>query len=619
MAANNTLRVTGLDFDTIREYLKNFISDKPEFKDYDFNSSALGTLLDLLADNTYYNAFYANMAVNEGFLDSAQLRDSVVSRAKSLGYTPRSARGATATVNIKFPNANTTTVDSTILIPEGQQFSATVNNIPLVFSTTESTLITPNTTNGFSANVNITEGTILTHRFNVSSSNTKFTIPNANVDTRFFTVTVQESGTNTVYTQASTLLEVNGNSTVYFLEETSNNRPLLVFGDNVLGKRPVTGSTVFARYRVVNAKDGNGANNFSSTGSIGGQSTYTIDTTSRAAGGAEPEDIETIRFNASKSFETQERAVTAEDYKRIVLANASDVKSAFVYGGQDASPPIFGKVYIAAQPTVGTVLSDARKEELVSLLERFNVQSIEPVFIDPTYLYLLPQINSRVDFTRTTSTVAQIQQAIASKVIEYENNNLGVFGRKWRNSKFLATVDTADIGIVGTTGCGFALQKRFRPDLTRTASYTLDFDHALNHPHEGHLGTVTSTQFTYNNRLCVLRDNGRNRIDIVTINQPITEPVIIQQGIGETDYRNGVITLNDFRPDSFTGSEIFVTAVPSNQNIEGRRNTILLIGQVDVTLFDDNTGLQVGTVENIATTGASFTVQERPLAGNLIY
>ena len=181
MSANNTLRVTGLDFDTIRSNLRDFIADKPEFKDYDFNSSAIGTLLDLLAYNTYYNAFYVNMAVNEGFLDSAQLRDSVVSRAKSLGYTPRSARGSTATINIKFPNANTTTVDSSILIPEGQQFTSTVNNIPLVFSTTESTLISANSTNGFSANVNITEGTILTHRFNVSSSNTKFTIPNATV------------------------------------------------------------------------------------------------------------------------------------------------------------------------------------------------------------------------------------------------------------------------------------------------------------------------------------------------------------------------------------------------------------------------------------------------------
>jgi hypothetical protein len=619
MSANNTLRVTGLDFDTIRSNLRDFIADKPEFKDYDFNSSALGTLLDLLAYNTYYNAFYANMAVNEGFLDSAQLRDSVVSRAKSLGYTPRSARGSTATINIKFPNANTTTVDSSILIPEGQQFTSTVNNIPLVFSTTESTLISANSTNGFSANVNITEGTILTHRFNVSSSNTKFTIPNANVDTRFFTVTVQESGTNTVYTQASTLLEVNGNSSVYFLEETSNNRPLLIFGDNVLGKLPVSGSTVFVRYRVVNAKDGNGANNFSATGSIGGQSTYNITTSGRAAGGIEPEDIETIRFNASKSFETQERAVTAEDYKRIVLANASDVKSVFAYGGQDASPPVYGKVYIAAAPTVGTVLSDARKQELVALLEKYNVQSIEPVFVDPTYLYLILKINSRVDFTKTTNTIAQIQQAISNKVIQYETDNLGLFGRKWRNSKFLATIDTADIGIVGSTVSGFSLQKRFRPDLTRTASYTLDFDHSISHPHEGHLGVVTSTQFTYNNRLSVLRDNGRGRIDIVAINQPLDEPVIIQQGIGETDYQNGVVRLNNFKPDSFTGSEIFVTGVPSNQNIEGKRNTILLTGQVDVTIFDDNTGLQVGTVKDVATTGASFTVQERPLAGNLSY
>ena len=617
MAANNTLRVTGLDFDTVRENLKNYISEKPEFKDYDFNSSALGTLLDLLAYNTYYNAFYVNMAVNEGFLDSAQLRDSVVSRAKSLGYTPRSARGATATINIKFPNANTSTVDTTILIPEGQQFTTTVNSIPLTFSTTESTLISANSLSGYSANVNITEGTILTHRFNVSGSNTKFTIPNANVDTRYFSVTVQESGTNTVYTQASTLLEINGNSSVYFLEETSNNRPLLVFGDNVLGKRPASGSTVFARYRVVNAKDGNGANNFSATGSIGGQSTYTIETNSRAAGGAEPEGIETIRFNAGKNFETQERAVTAEDYRRIVLANASDVKSVYVYGGQDASPPIYGKVYIAAAPIAGTVLSDARKAELVALLEKYNVQSIEPVFVDPTYLYVLPKIISRVDFTKTTSTVAQIQSAIASKVIQYEENNLGLFGRKWRNSKFLATVDSADNGIVGSTLSEFKLQKRFRPDLNRTASYTLDYDHPIEWQGvNAHPGYIESTTFSYNGVLAYFDDDGFGNL---RVRQSAAPNTILDPTAGTVDYDEGVITISDFQPTTYTGEEISVNINPSNDNIEGRRNTIILVGQVGVTIVDDESGLQVGTVSNVATTGSAFTVQESPLAGNLIY
>jgi len=618
MAANNALRVTGLDFDTIRENLKTFIADKPQFKDYDFNSSALGTLLDLLAYNTYYNAFYANMAVNEGFLDSAQLRDSLVSRAKSLGYTPRSARGATATINIKFPDANTTTVDSNIIIPKGQQFTATVNSIPLTFSTTSSLIVSANSTSGFSANVDIIEGTPLTHRFTVTSSNTSFTVPNANVDTRFLDVTVQTNGINAVYTQASTLLEVNGNSAVYFLEETANNRPRLVFGDGVLGKRPDTGSTVFAEYRVSNPLDGNGANNFSATGTISGQANYTIETVSRATGGRAPESIESIRFNASKNFETQERAVTAEDYKRILLENASDIQSLFVYGGQDASPPVYGKVYISAVPTQGSVLSNARKTELVSLLEKYNVQSIEPVFIDPTYLYILPTVTSRVNFNQTTSSTSAIQQAISDKVVAYENNNLGNFGQKFRFSKFLASVDSADVGIVGSSG-SIKLQKRFRPELTRSTSYSFDFSHPIANPHRGHLGSVTSTNFTFLGQSCRFVDDGLGTMRIVVAGRPIQESILVRNNVGTVDYQGGIVTIDNFLPSDFEGNEISITINPTNQNIQGKNNTVLLIADSTINVVDDESNLRVGTIQNVNTRGSTFSVQEASLSGVLTY
>jgi len=528
MAANNALRVTGLDFDTIRENLKTFIADKPQFKDYDFNSSALGTLLDLLAYNTYYNAFYANMAVNEGFLDSAQLRDSLVSRAKSLGYTPRSARGATATINIKFPDANTTTVDSNIIIPKGQQFTATVNSIPLTFSTTSSLIVSANSTSGFSANVDIIEGTPLTHRFTVTSSNTSFTVPNANVDTRFLDVTVQTNGINAVYTQASTLLEVNGNSAVYFLEETANNRPRLVFGDGVLGKRPDTGSTVFAEYRVSNPLDGNGANNFSATGTISGQANYTIETVSRATGGRAPESIESIRFNASKNFETQERAVTAEDYKRILLENASDIQSLFVYGGQDASPPVYGKVYISAVPTQGSV------------------------------------------------------------------------------------------GIVGSSG-SIKLQKRFRPELTRSTSYSFDFSHPIANPHRGHLGSVTSTNFTFLGQSCRFVDDGLGTMRIVVAGRPIQESILVRNNVGTVDYQGGIVTIDNFLPSDFEGNEISITINPTNQNIQGKNNTVLLIADSTINVVDDESNLRVGTIQNVNTRGSTFSVQEASLSGVLTY
>lgn len=616
MSANSALRVTGLDFDTIRQNLRDFIANKPQFRDYDFESSAIGTLLDVLAYNTYYNAFYTNMAVNEGFLDSAQLRNSVVSRAKSLGYTPTSARGATATINIKFPNANTTNIDSTITIPKGQQFTSTVNNIPLIFSTTSSTVVSSNSTNGYSANLSITEGTPLTHRFTVTASNTKFTVPNANTDTRFLTVTVQSGGTNLVYTKASTLFAINGNSAIYYLQETSNNRPQIIFGDNVLGKRPDNDSTVFVSYNVVNAKDGNGANNFSASGSIGGQVSYNISTVNRASGGASPEDIESIRDNAVRNFETQERAVTAEDYKRIILDNSSDIKTVRVFGGEKASTPVYGRVFISIRPKQGTVLSNTRKTELTKLLADFNVQSIEPVFIDPTYLYVIPEITARVNFNLTTKTASEIQTLISNAIINYENNQLGRFEQKFILSKLTEVVDGADIGVVGSFA-EIKLQKRFRPDFSRIASYTLNFNSPIeNQGIDGHPGYITSTAFIKNGNASSFDDDGFGKLRIRTDADP---RVIFNANAGTVNYAQGLITISDFLPSSITGDEIAVSVETPTGVVTPDTNTILLLRDVTIRVVDDTSGEQVSIVRNIDTDGQTFSVQETALTGSIIY
>ena len=616
MPANNTLRVTGLDFDTIRGNLRDFIAAKPEFKDYDFNSSAIGSLLDLLAYNSYYNSFYVNMAVNEAFLDSAQLRENVVSRARSLGYTPRSAYGATATINIKFPNANSTTRGA-LTIPKGTTFNTTANNLSLTFSTTEARVITPNTTNGFSANVDIVEGTLLTHRFTKSSTNNAVIIPNANVDSRYIDVTVQTDGTNAIYTKVSTLYEVNGNSQIYYFEEAANNRPKIVFGNGVLGKEPNAGSTIFVEYRVVNATDGNGANNFTFSSTIDGEDTFTITTNSRAQGGANAEDIDDIRFNASKNFETQERAVTTEDYKRIINANYSDiVRSIVVFGGEQAATPVYGKVYIAIRPSVGTVLSNTQKDAIVSTLEDYNVQSIEPVIINPTYLYIIPEIKTRVDFTLTTRSSSQILDRISTAIISYENANLGSFGQRFFVSRFLDAVDNMDDGILGSE-LSVKIQKRFRPDFTRVASYTLSFDNGIeNQGVNAHPGYIVSTTFVVNGVTCYFDDDGFGKLRLRQFAAP---NAIIDADIGTVDYTNGIITISDFLPSSITGDEIAITVETSTSNIQGSTNTILLIREVTAQIIDDKSGVVIDSISNIATDGQSLTLQEQSLTSSVRY
>ena len=616
MPANNTLRVTGLDFDTIRGNLRDFIAAKPEFKDYDFNASAIGSLLDLLAYNSYYNSFYVNMAVNEAFLDSAQLRENVVSRAKSLGYTPRSAYGATATINIKFPNANSTTRGA-ITIPRNQTFLTSANNISLTFSTTEAVTVSPNTTNGFSANLDIVEGTLLTHRFTKVAGNNSFIIPNANVDSRYIDVTVQTDGVNATYNKVSTLYDVNGNSQIYYLEETANNRPKLIFGNGVLGKEPTTGSTIFVDYRVVNASDGNGANTFSASGSIDGESLFTITTNSRATGGLNAEDIDSIRFNASKNFETQERAVTTEDYKRIINAEHGDiVKSIVVFGGEQAQTPIYGKVYVAIRPLVGTVLSNKQKSEITTTLENYNVQAIEPVIIDPTYLYIIPEVKTRVDFTLTNRTASQILERIGNAIIAYENNNLGSFSQKFFESRFLEAVDNVDDGILGSE-LSIKIQKRFRPDFSRVASYTLQFDNGIeNQGINAHPGYIVSTTFIFNSTVCYFDDDGFGNLRIRQFNPP---NAIIRANAGTIDYTNGIITINDFLPSSITGDEIAITVETSITNVLGGRNTILLIKDTIVQLIDDKSNQTTQTLRNVATSGQSLTLQETSLTSSVRY
>ena len=340
MAANSAITVAGLDFNTIRLNLRNFIAGRPDFADFDFEDSAIGTLLDLLAYNTYYNAFYANMAANEAFLDTAQIYENVVSRAKMLGYTPSSARGATANVLISFATVANSTF-RTINIAKNTRFRATVNGVSYTFVTPQSYPITANSSNRFRGHIQITEGIPLTHRYLFSAANTSFVLPNANTDTSSISVTVTTAGNTQTYSLASDLRTVNSTSRVFFLEPDRNKLYKISFGDNILGRKPAFNSTVAVSYRATNGTRANGANNFTAIGTVGGQSSFTISTAERATGGAEIESAESIKFNAPRLYETQNRAVTKEDYKRIILRDNPDLGAVNVWGGEENDTPIF--------------------------------------------------------------------------------------------------------------------------------------------------------------------------------------------------------------------------------------------------------------------------------------
>jgi hypothetical protein len=620
MAINTDLVVTGLDFDVIRANLRNYIASKNEFSDYDFNDSALGTLLDLLAYNTYYNGFYANMLANESFLDTAQNYDSVVSLAKALGYTPTSARGASANVKITFTQSVANTTFRSITIPKNTSFLTQVNGASYKFVTPQSYTISANTNNGFSDYIRITEGEPLTHRYVFNSpTNTAFVLPNDMVDTTSITVTVTTSGNTQSYIPADNIFTVNSSAQVYFVEADRGQKYKIAFGDGVLGYQPPTGSIVNISYRVCNGRLPNGANSFNLINTtIDGQSSINVQPIGRSVGGADIEGIESVRFNAPRMYETQNRCVTSEDYKRLLVDQNPDISSINVWGGEENSPPIYGKVFVAAKPKTGTLFSANRKDQIIASIRRYNVQAIDVDMVDPTYLYIVPYITVRYNPKQTTKTPGELAAAVSSRVVSFEENYMSSFEKSFRFSRFLDYIDSTDEAIL-TTEATIRLRKTFTPNLAGVNSYTINFNNALqrlgakeliagNSKHPGY-GGITSSTFVYGGQDSYFDDNGFGTMRIYyssTAGQ--LGRVYTNYNVGTIDYDAGTVNINNFVPTSYTGDVISVVAAPVSPNITPVRNQILLMSQCEVNIVDDNTNLTLATASSVETVGQTATL-----------
>jgi hypothetical protein len=616
MAVNTDLIVAGLDFDTIRANLRNYISSKPEFTDYDFADSALGTLLDLLAYNTYYNAFYANMAMNESFLDTAQKYDSVVSHAKKLGYTPTSARGATANIQMFFPTTVANSTFRSIAIPKNTKFTTTVNGSAYTFVTPQTYTISANTSDGFNGYINIIEGEPLTHRYVFNrNANTSFILPNENVEVDSITVSVTTSGNVQTYIPANDILTVNSSSQVFFVEADREYKYKVSFGDDVLGKLPATTSIVAISYRVCNGENPNGANTYSATdNTIGGQS-FSIEPIGRATGGANIENIESVRFNAPRLYETQNRSVTATDHERIILRENPDIQAISVWGGEENDPPIYGKVFISAKPKTGIALSISRKNEIRDIVRKYNVQSIDVELVDPTYLFIVPYVDVRYNKIATTKTAGELASDVSQKIIDFEYEYLSNFAKKFRYSRFLTYVDSTNDSFVSTIA-DIRIKKTLVPSLTNVSTYTINFNNAIQKIGDAagagtsiSYGCLTSSPFVYAEKECFFDDNGYGILRIYYVSgSSVLGREYLSTNIGTINYETGTVTINNFLPSSFTGSSISIIVAPRYPNVEPLRNQILLISQSHVNIIDDSTGKVVSTSSNIDTAGQTATI-----------
>ena len=605
MAANSTIRVTDLNFNSIKSNLKAFLRGKPEFTDYDFEGSALSTIIDLLTYNTYYNSVYTNLVGNEMFLDSAQIRNNVVARAKMLGYTPTSARSASATLDVTITpstNLNSVTINSNTL------FTSTLDGIQYKFTTPDTYVLTRES--GYSSNtVTIKEGEPVTQKFTVDTSTAqRFVLDNDNVDTTSLKIRIQTSSANTAkrtFTQATNIVDVQANSQVFFIQENEDGKYEVLFGDSILGKALDNGNIVISDYRVTNGSVVNGANNFVAPSALGGQSTFTVSVANSAFGGANAESMESIKFNAPKSFQRQNRAVISNDYKRTILAEAPDIQAVSVWGGEDNDPPIYGKVYIAAKPTSGNLLSDQRKAELVTLLTTKNVVTISPTFVDATFLYVVPTIKVRYNVSATSLLASAISDKVATAVLNFETSQLSLFDKKFRESDFIASVTGSDQSILGAN-ITYRMMKRFTPNQNVTTSYSIAFNNGISNPYAGHYGAVSSTSFTFQNQTCFLDDDGNGILRIYYLDSQ-NNKTYLNTSAGTVNYSTGLVIIQSVVITS--SSTIEVSTKPAINDIAPARNMILLISKAAIDVINDSTGATESSVTNVTTAGTTETIQ----------
>ena len=474
------LNVTDLDFDTLKSNLKSFLKQQSEFSDYDFEGAGLNVLLDILAYNTHYNSYYLNMLANESFLDSAILRNSVVSHAKRFGYTPRSASAPLAKINFSVDSLSST--PGSLTLPEGYIFlSNLIDSKSYNFITLEDTTVSKTGNNFVFTNLKIYEGQLATYSFtHVEASNPKqiFTLPDINIDTSTIKVSVRESisnSTSTVYTLNTDALDIDSTSEVYYIQEGQNNKYEIYFGNNVLGKKIPDGSIVSVKYLITNGDLANKANSFIATSTIGGYSTFIVNSTLAASGGAPRETVDQIKFAAPLQFTSQNRAVTKNDYIKLIQQKYPQFEAVNVWGGEENDPPIFGKVFISAKPKEGFEVTDAEKEFVKEkIIKPISILTVTPEIVDIDYNFLKLISKVYYDPTKTISNTNTLKSSIQTEIENYCNDNLNTFNSIFKSSILSSRIDNLDSAIQSNE-LELFLTKKFRPDLINSNSYILDY------------------------------------------------------------------------------------------------------------------------------------------------
>lgn len=585
---NAKLSVSDLDFDTIKSNLKTYLSTQEQFKDINFEGAGINIILDLLAYNTHYQGFYTNMVANEMFLDSAIKRDSIVSLAKHLGYTPRSRTAPTATVDVY-----TTGASLTDNVEYGDIIKGTQGDVSYDFSVMKTVGYTLDSAGAtYAPNVTLKQGKIETQTYIFDDrTSAKYVIP-AVADTSTLTVRVQKSTEDTTgytdtWTLADNLNTVAKTDKAYHIQEIDAGEFEVYFGDNIVGKKPDNGNVIILQYLNTKGPDANSVGSNDKEGArVFSLSDSTVKVLSAAAGGADAETTKSIKFYAPKTYSAQDRSVTSKDYEALVIRDYADIESVYVWGGEDNDPPEYGKVFLSIKPLSGLTIDETKKQEIINdIIKKSNVVTVRPEIVDPDYLFLLVESKLVYDKSETVLGAESIMQLVRTSILDYIDNDLEKFDKDLYFSKLTRLMDEASTSLVGNDTT-IKLQRRFVPRLNATANYKVEFGNPIYHPHDGHMtGVVLSTGFEYKDDDNVvftgyLEDDGFGKLQMWKVGTE-GEKIIVYAGsdnIGTVNYDTGLVELNEFRPISFLNdSNIKINVVLRDKNVFASRSRILTI------------------------------------------
>ena len=584
---SNKLVVSDYDFDAIKLNLKSFLQGQSQFQDYEFEGSSISILLDILSYNTHYLAYLANMSTNELYLDSADLRNNIVSLAKMIGYTPSSPRAPMSSLDVTLNNAS----GSSVTMLKGTVFTTVVDGISYQYVTNSDSTITPESGVYKFSNVPVYEGSLVTFKYTVDITDVdqKFIIPTASADTSTLLVKVQNSSSDTTtatYSLAGGYNNVTSTSKVYFIQEGQDGKYEIYFGDGVNGKAVGDGNIVILEYIVTNTTNSNNASSFSLSGNVGGFSDVTITTNSNSQGGADGETNESIRFNAPLQYAAQDRAVTTTDYESLVKSIYPNALSVSAWGGEDEETPRYGIVNIGIKAASGSTITETTKTDIVNKLKPYNVAAVAPQIVDPETTSVLLTSTVKYNSSATTKSADTLKSDITSTITDYNTDTLQKFDSIYRHSKMTSLIDNTDTSILSNITT-VKIRKDFAPTILTSTKYNVYFRNSLFNPHSGHMATtggiLSSTGFKIdgNDNEMFFNDDGECNVRLYYLLSGVKTYVSSTQGT--IDYATGQITLNSLNVASISNIrgaasvKIELTVVPKSNDIVPVRAQIVEI------------------------------------------